>query len=393
MNLALAVKYGTNESLFLTNLCFWIEKNKANKANYRDGHYWVYNTMDAWAELFPYFSKDQIRHLINKMKSQKILLVGVYNRIHYDRTQWYSVSGEVMELYLGGFKKESGDGPGGKKEAGEKREEGEEKREKEPAGESAAFRPEGPMDAVKVPHPLAPGGRWMWQKSHMEAGDLPDRCGESPTTIPYNKPINKPAAAAERIPEGQMPGLVENSGKAAAGFFDIKKMKTALAGISGELVFDDRFYLKAVECLKARGFDGGYLSWLYDECRKREPENLRGLYVSLFAKEDMALLYRNAEKERLKTKAPVSQTICPACGTAFSEKLECCPECELDKRDWEDPGKIERQKKFYLLPGERKDEYIKEQWAFLSRALESGMPVEETKAQWIMLEKKYRLLE
>jgi hypothetical protein len=84
MNLALAVKYGTNESLFLTNLCFWIEKNKANKAHFHKNHFWVYNTMDAWAELFPYFTKDQIRHLINKMKKQKILLVDVFNRVRRD---------------------------------------------------------------------------------------------------------------------------------------------------------------------------------------------------------------------------------------------------------------------------------------------------------------------
>jgi uncharacterized Fe-S radical SAM superfamily protein PflX len=62
--------------------------------------------MEAWAELFPYFSKYQIRHLIDKMRSQNILLVGVYNRVQYDRTQWYSVSDEVMDLYLGAFKKE-----------------------------------------------------------------------------------------------------------------------------------------------------------------------------------------------------------------------------------------------------------------------------------------------
>jgi hypothetical protein len=155
MNLALAVRYGTNESLFLTNLCFWMEKNKANRVNYHDGHYWVYNTMEAWAELFPYFSKDQIRRLINKMKSQEILLVGVYNRVHYDRTQWYSVNDEVMALYLGGFK---GEEPGQEGKKG--------KEPIEPVKEAAAICPGGQMDAAESPHGSGEFAGSMWRIRH-----------------------------------------------------------------------------------------------------------------------------------------------------------------------------------------------------------------------------------
>jgi hypothetical protein len=129
MNLALAVEYGTNESLFLTNLCFWIEKNKANKAHFHKGRDWVYNTMDAWAELFPYFTKDQIRHLIDKMKRKKIILVGTFNRTRYDRTQWYSVSDEVLSLYA------SGSIP-----------------EKTSKQKEKSICPPGQMDVGKVPH-------------------------------------------------------------------------------------------------------------------------------------------------------------------------------------------------------------------------------------------------
>jgi hypothetical protein len=175
MNLALAVRFGTNESLFLTNLCFWIEKNRANRVNYHDGHYWVYNTMEAWAELFPYFSKYQIRHLIDKMRSRDILLVGVYNRVQYDRTQWYSVSDEVMALYLGEFIKEERRGGGKRKIPEDGRERPEEKPEKEPAGEEAAIRPEGPMDVGKVPPPCAPEGRWIRPISQMEVLKITQR--------------------------------------------------------------------------------------------------------------------------------------------------------------------------------------------------------------------------
>jgi hypothetical protein len=227
----------------------------------------------------------------------------------------------------------------------------------------------------------------------MDVANSPHGSGEFATTIPYIKPDNKPAVAAEEIPKGQMAQAVENFGEAAAGFLDIEKLKTAFAGISRELVFDDQFYPKAREYLTAQGFDDDYLSWLYDECRRRKPENLRGLYFALFTKEDMAALYRTVEKERHKTNAPVPRLTCPACETAHPAYLEQCPECGLEKEDREDPAKIARQKKFYQLPQEVKDEYTKEQWALFSQAFKSRTPYEETRAQWILLDKKYHLLE
>jgi hypothetical protein len=184
---------------------------------------------------------------------------------------------------------------------------------------------------------------------------------------------------------------VENSEKAAAGFLGIETLKTALTGIHRELVFDDSFYPKARAYLDAQGFDEDYLSWLYEECRKREPDSLRGLYFTLFAKEDIAALYRAVKKERCKAKAPDPEKICPACGTAHPACLERCHECELEKADEGDPAKVARQRKFHRLPREAKDEYAKEQWALFSEALKSRTPFEEVKAQWIMLDKKYRL--
>jgi hypothetical protein len=92
-------------------------------------------------------------------------------------------------------------------------------------------------------------------------------------------------------------------------------------------------------------------------------------------------------------KTPVQQQTCPVCKIAHPAYLERCPECGLEKEEREDPAKITRQKKFYQLPQETKDEHAMEQWALFSQALKSETPLEETKAQWILLDKKYHLLE
>ncbi|MDR0758786.1 MAG: hypothetical protein LBF74_01575 [Treponema sp.] len=54
----------------------------------------------------------------------------------------------------------------------------------------------------------------------MDVAKVPHGSGEFATTIPDNKPDNKPVVAAEEIPKGQMAQPVENFEKTAAGFFN-----------------------------------------------------------------------------------------------------------------------------------------------------------------------------
>jgi rubrerythrin len=98
-DVSLAVKYGPVESIILSNLCWWIEKNRENKKHYHNGRYWVYNSIKAFENLFPYLNGEQIRRTIDRLRKEKVLYVGKFNKTGYDRTLWYSVNDEVMELY------------------------------------------------------------------------------------------------------------------------------------------------------------------------------------------------------------------------------------------------------------------------------------------------------
>lgn len=95
----LAIRYGADTAIFLHNLVFWVEKNRANGKHFHDGRYWTYNTMEAFAELYPLWSRDQIKRLIAKCRENGLLLVGEYNRDKRDRTKWYSPSDEILALY------------------------------------------------------------------------------------------------------------------------------------------------------------------------------------------------------------------------------------------------------------------------------------------------------
>jgi hypothetical protein len=90
-----AKKYGVECAILLNNIRFWVAKNKANEKHFYDGKYWTYNSVKAFGELFPYWSKDQIRRYIDKLETAGEIVSGNYNQSHYDRTKWYSLNCQI----------------------------------------------------------------------------------------------------------------------------------------------------------------------------------------------------------------------------------------------------------------------------------------------------------
>ncbi len=95
----LAEEHGIDVAVMLHNMVYWTEKNIANDRNYRNGRYWTYNSMAALAELYPFWSKDQIKRILAKCKDAGLLLVDDFNPDRKDRTKWYSPSDGVLALY------------------------------------------------------------------------------------------------------------------------------------------------------------------------------------------------------------------------------------------------------------------------------------------------------
>ena len=91
-DIEIAKKYGIEEAIILNNFNFWIEKNKANKRHFYDGHYWTYNSKKAFVELFPYMSERQIDYAIKNLVDNGLIIKGNYNKVGFDRTLWYAIT-------------------------------------------------------------------------------------------------------------------------------------------------------------------------------------------------------------------------------------------------------------------------------------------------------------
>lgn len=88
----IATQVGLNAAVIYQNLLFWIEKNEANDHNLKDGRYWTYNSIAAFAKLFPYFTEKQIRTALDKLLNAGLILKGNYSKDRYDRTAWYALN-------------------------------------------------------------------------------------------------------------------------------------------------------------------------------------------------------------------------------------------------------------------------------------------------------------
>ena len=96
---SIATAYSVNQAIFLDNLAFWTRHNKANKKNFFEGRYWTYNSMDAFLELFPYWTLNTLRKIRSKCVDNDLIIKSNFNKTKYDQTTWYSLTDKAMKLF------------------------------------------------------------------------------------------------------------------------------------------------------------------------------------------------------------------------------------------------------------------------------------------------------
>ena len=94
----LAEKYGILEAVLLDNFCFWTVKNAANEVHIHEGRVWVYNSIKAFGEMFPYASQKQIRSALAHLENEGLIVAGNFNESAYDRTKWYALTDTALSI-------------------------------------------------------------------------------------------------------------------------------------------------------------------------------------------------------------------------------------------------------------------------------------------------------
>ena len=69
-----AIKYGVDEAIMLRMVRYWIQRNKANGKNEREGRTWTYNTQEAYAQLYPFWSRRAVQRILANLEEKKALV-------------------------------------------------------------------------------------------------------------------------------------------------------------------------------------------------------------------------------------------------------------------------------------------------------------------------------
>lgn len=102
-NVGVAVDVGLVPAIVFNAIGFWVTQNAANGRNFIDGHYWTYNTVKAWADLFPYCSTKQIEKALTKLREQGYVAAENYNKDKWNRTLWYTLTSKGEQAFSPAF--------------------------------------------------------------------------------------------------------------------------------------------------------------------------------------------------------------------------------------------------------------------------------------------------
>jgi hypothetical protein len=305
-NVPLAVKYGQENSIILSNLCYWVKHNAQNNINFFEGRYWTYNTLSAFQKQFPYFSVSQIRTILANLKKTGAVITGNFNKRAFDRTLWYSVSDEVSAVYNG--KSAPDDPPPPKPDA-------------------------APICGNSQMHLLNPANAFA-----ESGGPIPDKNSSKNTDLKESTTTDEPLKNSRERHQDRKTAVAADP--------YIYDLKAAFSKIDPTLLFDEAFYLRARSILEKYGLDYKYLVWLYDFCRKKHPDDLTAYYFKVFCQE--SLINRFTASLGHKTSPPVLVP-CPVCSGKHPQNSDC-PSCGFSAADADNPKKIAAARFVFQMP-------------------------------------------
>ena len=93
---SLAAELGTaDEAIVLQQLHYWLQRSN----NARDGHKWVYNSMNDWLKQFPWIkSRKRLTRYFDDLESRGLVVTGNYNKAAFDKTKWYRIDYDALSV-------------------------------------------------------------------------------------------------------------------------------------------------------------------------------------------------------------------------------------------------------------------------------------------------------
>lgn len=86
----LAQRIGLNEAIVLQQICYWLEDTTSG-VEY-DGKRWVYNSINAWNEQFPWWTGKTIQRTVSSLRKMGLIYVEQLKKKQHDQTNYYAIN-------------------------------------------------------------------------------------------------------------------------------------------------------------------------------------------------------------------------------------------------------------------------------------------------------------
>jgi len=87
---SLAEAIGLNEAIVIQQLHYWLQLPKGGKE--QEGHKWIFNTYEEWAEQFPFWSVSTIQRTFASLEKSNLIISKQLNKKGHDMTKFYRIN-------------------------------------------------------------------------------------------------------------------------------------------------------------------------------------------------------------------------------------------------------------------------------------------------------------
>ena len=96
---SVAEKVGLNEAMVLELIRGWLDHNRTNGKNIRDGKVWTYNTLAAWSKQLPILTRSQLSYALKKLRDDGYIETANFNTASFNHTLWYTLTEKGWSLF------------------------------------------------------------------------------------------------------------------------------------------------------------------------------------------------------------------------------------------------------------------------------------------------------
>ena len=97
-NVEIAKHYGVFAAVILDQFIYWIDQNTASGTHIHNGKAWACASYETLCKIFPYFTKRQIEHAIDKLIKTGIIEVGFFAKNRFNRTRYFTFTAKFQSI-------------------------------------------------------------------------------------------------------------------------------------------------------------------------------------------------------------------------------------------------------------------------------------------------------